>query len=340
MTKNASHLRIGGHRIRAGAILAPMSGVTDAGFRRVAARFGASMVVSEMVASDQLALGETEARLRAEGRGLALHIVQIAGCEPHWMAEGARAAEASGADIIDINMGCPAKRVTNGWSGSALMRDLDAACRLIEATVKAAHVPVTLKTRLGWDHASLNAPELARRATDLGVAMVTIHGRTRQQFYKGQADWTAVAAVRGAISLPLVVNGDIGSVADARSAKAASGADAVMIGRAAMGQPWLCGRVSADLTGEEWREPSPQEKADAAIEHYQWLLASMGRDKGLRHARKHVAAYLDIAGQEGRPVEAETAARLLTSDCPEAVIAGLYEAMTAPATDRATPRAA
>ena len=329
MTPKASYMAVGPHRIGAGAILAPMSGITDAGFRRIAARFGAAMVISEMVASDQLALGEAEAQLRAEGRGLDLHVVQIAGCEARWMAEGARAAEASGADIIDINMGCPAKRVTNGWSGSALMRDLDAACRLIEATVQAVKVPVTLKTRLGWDHASLNAAELARRARDLGVALVTIHGRTRQQFYKGSADWDAVAAVRAVIGLPLVVNGDIDGIEAAERARAASGADAVMVGRAAMGQPWLCGRISAALAGDGWTEPSPVEKADAAVEHYQWLLHSMGRNKGLRHARKHVAAYLEVAAGEGRGVARARFADLLTCDDPDVVIAGLRDGLTA-----------
>ncbi len=175
-----------------GALLAPMSGVTDAGFRRVAERFGASLVVSEMVASDELARATPEALMRAEGEGIRTHVVQLAGCEAHWMAEGARMAEQAGADIVDINMGCPAKRVTNGWSGSALMRDLDHASRLIEATVAATARPVTLKMRLGWDDASLNAPELARRAESLGVRLVTVHGRTRCQFYKGSARWGLV----------------------------------------------------------------------------------------------------------------------------------------------------
>lgn len=300
-----------------------MSGITDAGFRRIADRFGASLVVSEMVASDQLVMRKAEATLRAEGQGLPTHVVQIAGCEAHWMAEGAKAAEAAGADIIDINMGCPAKRVTNGWSGSALMRDLDAACRLIEATVSAVKVPVTLKTRLGWDDATLNAAELCARAEALGIAMVTIHGRTRQQFYKGRANWHAVAPIRAAIALPLVINGDISGLETAQTALTASQADAVMIGRAAMGQPWLVGRIAAQLFGREWREPSPSEKADAAIEHYEWLLASMGRGKGLRHARKHVAAYLECAEIAGAGVEKPRFVQLMTSENPAEVIAGL-----------------
>ena len=306
-----------------------MSGVTDLGLRRIAARFGATFVVSEMVACDQLAGRDAEALLRAEGAGLAPHVVQIAGAEPYWMGEGARAAEASGAAIIDINMGCPVKRVTNGWSGSALMRDLDNACRLIEATVKAVSLPVTLKTRLGWDHASLNAADLARRAADLGVKLVTIHGRTRQQFYKGRADWRLVRPVREAMTLPLLVNGDIDGVATARAALAASGADGVMIGRAAMGQPWLVGAVAAALQGRAVALPDAGTRAAAAIEHYEWLLGAMGADKGLRHARKHVSAYLDHAAAEGGGLAPAEGAALLTSEQPAAVIAGLERAFAA-----------
>ena len=319
-------LRIGPVDVTGLAVLAPMSGITDAGMRRSARRFGASLVVSEMVASDQLARREAEAVLRAEGEGVTPHVVQIAGCEAHWMGEGARAAEAAGADIIDINMGCPAKRVTNGWSGSALMRDLDNACRLIEATVSAVSVPVTLKMRLGWDHASLNAPELARRAEDLGVRLITVHGRTRQQFYKGQADWAAVRAVRAATTLPLVVNGDISGPDTAKQALAASGADMVMIGRAAMGQPWLVGQVAAHLAGQHWVAPKGPDMAEAACGHYDWLLTSMGRDKGLRHARKHVAAYIDAAGRQGAQVTPAETQALLTSDVPEQVLNGLRTA--------------
>src|ERR1700742_3540837 len=208
-----------------------MSGVTDARFRRLVAELGAGLVVSEMRASDDLVNGKPMSQLRCEAAPLGPHVVQLAGCEAKWMAEGARLAEAVGADIIDINMGCPARHVTGGQSGSALMRDLDHAMRLIEATVSAVHVPVTLKMRLGWDHDSINAPELARRAEAEGVQMITVHGRTRCQFYKGDADWSAVRAVREATSLPLIVNGDITSYETAIEALEESGADAVMIGR-------------------------------------------------------------------------------------------------------------
>src|ERR1700761_6185181 len=211
-------LKIGGIDLANRVLLAPMSGVTDAPFRRLASRLGAGLVVSEMTASDDLAQGRPISRLRCEAAGIGPHVVQLAGCQGHWMAEGARIAEAAGADIIDINMGCPARHVTGGQSGSALMRDLDHALTLIEATVAAVKIPVTLKMRLGWDERSLNAPELARRAEAAGVQLISVHGRTRCQFYKGQADWRAVRAVRDAIQIPLVVNGDITSFEKAVSA--------------------------------------------------------------------------------------------------------------------------
>ncbi len=334
---NFSSLRLmsGPLPLAGAAVLAPMSGVTDLGMRRAAMRFGATLVVSEMVASDHLAGRETEALLRAEGDGVTPHVVQIAGTDPYWMGEGARAAEAAGAAVIDINMGCPVKRVTNGWSGSALMRDLDHACRLIEATVAAVSVPVTLKTRLGWDHDSLNAAGLARRAEHLGIRMITIHARTRQQFYKGHADWRLARSVRDATTLPMLINGDIDGIASARAALAASGADGVMIGRAAMGRPWLVGDVAARLRGQVRAEPTPAAKAEAAIGHYGWLLSAMGRDKGLRHARKHVAAYLDEARACGTGLDSAEAAALLTSETPEIVMAGLERAIQDSDTGRA-----
>src|SRR5499433_2930597 len=233
-----------------------MSGITDAPFRRLAAKLGAGLVVSEMTASAALVQSRPDAQLRVEGQGLRTHVVQLAGCEARWMGEGARIAEATGAAIIDINMGCPARHVTGGQSGSALMRDLDHAVTLIEATIAAASVPVTLKMRLGWDERSLNAAELARRAEAAGVQLITVHGRTRCQFYKGQADWRAVRAVKESIAIPLVVNGDVTSCDEAVAALDASGADAVMIGRGAQGRPWLPGQVARFLTTGR-REPPP-----------------------------------------------------------------------------------
>src|SRR6195952_180353 len=242
-----TRLKIGDITVANRVLLAPMSGITDAPFRRQAAALGADLVVSEMTASDDLVHGRPMSRLRCEATGVGAHVVQLAGCQTRWMAEGARIAEAAGADIIDINMGCPARHVTGGQSGSALMRDLDHALTLIEATIAAVKVPVTLKMRLGWDERSLNAPELARRAEAAGVQLISVHGRTRCQFYKGEADWGAVRAVRDAIGIPLVVNGDITSFEKAVTALEMSGADAVMMGRGAQGQPWLPGQIGRRL---------------------------------------------------------------------------------------------
>ena len=277
-------------------ILAPMSGVTDAVLRRIARRCGAGLVVSEMVASDRLASGDEEARLRAEAPGGGPHVVQLAGCDARWMGEAARVAVDSGADIIDINMGCPAKRVTGGWSGSALMRDIDHALTLIDATISAVSKPVTVKMRLGWDEASLNAPELARRAEQAGAAMITVHGRTRMQFYKGAADWDTIRAVKQAVTIPVVANGDCSGLSDALSMLRRSGADAVMVGRAAQGQPWLPGHIARELqAGHVLPIPSAAVQKELALEHYEGLLGLYGARQGIRHARKHLASAMAAA---------------------------------------------
>jgi tRNA-dihydrouridine synthase B len=275
-----------------------MAGITDLPFRRLVRRFGAGLVVSEMVASQEMVQAKPGVRERAE-LGLAVDgtAVQLAGREARWMAEAARMVEASGARIIDINMGCPAKKVTKGLSGSALMRTPDHALRLIEAVVGAVGVPVTLKTRLGWNDECLNAADLARRAEAAGVAMITIHGRTRCQFYSGTADWAAIAPVVEAVSVPVVANGDIVSPATARAALKASGAAGVMIGRGARGRPWALAEVAAALAGR----PAPQVPQGAALSdmvagHYADTLSFYGRDLGLRVARKHLGWYMDTGG--------------------------------------------
>ncbi|OQW57162.1 MAG: dihydrouridine synthase [Proteobacteria bacterium SG_bin9] len=328
--RQATVLRIGANALVNRVILAPMSGITDAPFRRMAAALGAGLVVSEMTASEDLVNGTAMSQLRCEAAGDTPHVVQLAGCEPRWMTEGARIAEAGGADIIDINMGCPARHVTGGQSGSALMRDLDHALRLIEATVAAVRVPVTLKMRLGWDERMLNAAELAKRAEAAGIQMVTVHGRTRCQFYKGSADWRAIRAVRDAISIPLVVNGDITSFAQAETALDQSGADAVMIGRGAQGQPWLPGQIGRRLDGApEEAAPALPDQLRYVCELYEDALDHYGLRIGVRHVRKHLGWALDVAA-ETAGAQIETLRRwrteVLTTDSPDIVRRGLRDA--------------
>jgi tRNA-dihydrouridine synthase B len=323
-------LKIGDIQLANPAFLAPMSGVTDAPFRRLAESLGAGLVVSEMTASDDLAQGRPISRLRCEATGTGPHVVQLAGCKARWMREGAVIAEATGADIIDINMGCPARHVTGGQSGSALMRDLDHATSLIEAVIAAVKVPVTLKMRLGWDDRTRNAPELARRAEAAGVAMITVHGRTRCQFYKGDADWDAVRAVRDAISVPLVVNGDITSYDDAVDALTASGADAVMIGRGAQGQPWLPGQIGRRLAGGEAEAAPPLPLQLRLVRSlYDEICGHYGLRVGLRHARKHLSWALEVAATCGRvPTQKLKTWRekILTSEDPAQVQRALDDA--------------
>ncbi len=326
LAKLGEPLSIGDVTIRNRVFLAPMSGVTDEAFRTRAYAHGAGLVVSEMVASGELAKGRGSSGFRIRHSGLPIHMVQLAGREAAHMAEAARIAVGEGADVIDINMGCPAKKVTGGYAGSALMRDLDFALTLIDAVVEAVDVPVTVKMRLGWDDDALNAPELARRAEQAGVKMVTVHGRTRCQFYQGRADWRAIAPVKQAVTIPVVANGDVATAEDAARILQQSGADAVMAGRSHYGAPWTAGAIAAAASGTDAAglPAGPDGMADYAVAHYEDMLALYGVESGLRQARKHLGWYLD---RHTAGVPDDLRRKVLTSFDSKEVITALRQAL-------------
>ena len=324
----AKTLQIGDVIVPGQVLMAPMTGVTDLPFRVLASRLGAAYVATEMVAAKELARARPDVvRRAAVGAGLPLTVIQLVGRDPEQMGEGARMAEKAGADIVDLNFGCPAKEVTGSSAGSALMRTPDLACRIMEAVVKATERPVTVKMRLGWDDDSRNAADLARRAEAIGVKAVTVHGRTRQQFYAGQADWGAVGAVKAAVGVPVIVNGDIVSADQARQALRQSGADGLMLGRGVYGRPWLAAHLERALSdGVDLAEPGPEARLAIVIEHLRASIDFYGMPLGLKMFRKHLGWYIE---QAPWPADAqhrrEAKARICRLDEPHAVEAAMRD---------------